>query len=226
MLHGQYTGARINVIRNAAERGSGLSLEANAKFYIVKYAIYVNLDAANTMIFTANSAYYGGAIHVDDDTNSGTCASYTKIECFFQVLALHSGGRFYRTQSMNFSQNHANVSGSTLYGGLLDRCAVSPLILLKYFTRGTHLDLVVMALLTLRMCPHLKSHIPQTSQFHLIQSECAFASMPIKTMTAATSITLRLKRDKHPHSQLLLSIRLANQLVQPSKPPSTSLRVV
>ena len=27
---------------------------------------------------------------------------------------------------MHFSQNHANISGSTLYGGLLDRCAVSP----------------------------------------------------------------------------------------------------
>ena len=25
-----------------------------------------------------------------------------------------------------FSQNYANISGSTLYGGLLDRCAVSP----------------------------------------------------------------------------------------------------
>jgi hypothetical protein len=29
-------------------------------------------------------------------------------------------------QSMHFSQNHANISGSTLDGGLLDRCAVSP----------------------------------------------------------------------------------------------------
>jgi hypothetical protein len=27
---------------------------------------------------------------------------------------------------MHFSQNHANISGSTLYGGLLDRCTVSP----------------------------------------------------------------------------------------------------
>ena len=29
------------------------------------------------------------------------------------------------TQCMYFSQNYANTSGSTLYGGLLDRCAVS-----------------------------------------------------------------------------------------------------
>ena len=26
---------------------------------------------------------------------------------------------------MHFSQNHASISGSTLYGGLLDRCAVN-----------------------------------------------------------------------------------------------------
>ena len=68
---------------------------------------------------------------MDDDTNSGTCASGTETECFFQVLGFYSVENGYyrtriKTQSMHFSQNHANISGSTLYGGLLDRCAVSP----------------------------------------------------------------------------------------------------
>ena len=64
---------------------------------------------------------------MDDDTNSGTCASSTETECFFQVLALYSHEHPHlSTQSMHFSQNHANISGSILYGGLLDRCAVSP----------------------------------------------------------------------------------------------------
>ena len=123
-----YTGARINITGNAAERGGGLSLEANAKLYILKYdhiSIYHD-DDTTTAIFTANSADYGGAIHVDDNTNSGTCASNTQTECFFQVLALYNSGGALRTQSMHFSQNNANISGSTLYGGLLDRCAVSP----------------------------------------------------------------------------------------------------
>ena len=125
IANGQYTGARINFTENAAERGGGLSLEANAKLYILKYDYNFYTTA-----FTANSADYGGAIHVDDDTNSGTCASSTETECFFQVLALHNiinleHSRF-RIRSMHFSQNHANISGSTLYGGLLDRCAVSP----------------------------------------------------------------------------------------------------
>ena len=33
----QYTGIRINFTGNAAEQGGGLSLEANAKLYILKY---------------------------------------------------------------------------------------------------------------------------------------------------------------------------------------------
>ena len=28
-------------------------------------------------------------MQVDDDTNSGICASSSKVECFFQVLAVH-----------------------------------------------------------------------------------------------------------------------------------------
>ena len=134
-----YTGARINITGNTAERGGGLSLEINAKLYILKYDGDYNDDDDNdfnTTTFTANSADYGGAIHVDDDTNSGTCASNTEAECFFQVLALYIKGprSICMIQSMHFSQNHANISGSTLYGGLLDRCAVSPFaeVFIKY----------------------------------------------------------------------------------------------
>ena len=123
----QYIGTRIIFINNKAERGGGLSLEANAKLYVLKYDVifYYFIDT-NTTIFIANKADYGGAVYVDDDTNSGTCASDPKTECFFQVLAIHSGppGNF-KTQSIYFSQNYANIAGSTLYGGLLDRCAVS-----------------------------------------------------------------------------------------------------
>lgn len=43
---------------------------------------------------------------------------------------------------------------------------------------------------------------------------------------APTQVRLRLKREKLSHSRLLLLIRLANQLVQQSKPPFSSLRVV
>ena len=136
LLQIDYIGTRINFTNNTAERGGGLSLEANAKLYVLKYDVirydyyYYNdrysIDT-NTTIFTANKADYGGAVYVDDDTNSGTCVSDPKTECFFQVLAIHSReGDDLTTQSIYFSQNYANIEGSTLYGGLLDRCAVSP----------------------------------------------------------------------------------------------------
>ena len=125
-----YTGTRINFTRNLARIGGGLSLDANANFYILKYdwiSIHDSHDT-NTTIFTANKADYGGAVYVDDDTDSGTCISDLKTECFLQVLASNNfifSNKYLKTQSIYFSQNHANISGSTLYGGLLDRCAVS-----------------------------------------------------------------------------------------------------
>ena len=125
-LYVEYTGSILNFTRNVAEKGGGLSLEANAKLYVLKYdAIPIRTtNDTNTTFFTANIADYGGAVHVDDDTNSGTCAS--KTECFFQVLAIHGEkGEGLVTQSMYFSQNNATTSGPTLFGGLLDRCAVS-----------------------------------------------------------------------------------------------------
>ena len=125
---GLYTGTRINFTKNAAIRGGGLSLEANAKLYILKY-FWIQFNTrhdTNATMFTANEADYGGAVYVDDDTNSGTCASESKTECFLQVLAVHGKeNKDLKTQSIYFSQNYANISGSTLYGGLLDRCAVS-----------------------------------------------------------------------------------------------------
>ena len=127
----QYSGTRINFTNNVAMFGGGLSLEANAKLYILKYTKVkkgYNLDT-NATIFTANSAEYGGAVYVDDDANSG-CASDPKTECFFQVLAMYDIDVSYDpclvTKSLYFSKNYANISGSTLYGGLLDRCALNP----------------------------------------------------------------------------------------------------
>ena len=70
-------------------------MEANAKFYILKYDginyfdIHYLFNTNTAAIFIANKADYGEAVYVDDDTNSGTCASDPKTECFIQVLAVH-----------------------------------------------------------------------------------------------------------------------------------------
>ena len=130
-----YAGAIFNFTTNVAAMGGGLYLEANAKFYILKYS-YVTLTdeyCINMTIFTANTASYGGAIYVDDGTNPGTCDSSSETDCFFQVLAVHGQKRVgLRTQSIYFLQNQANISGSTLYGRLLDRCAVSQFAEVRY----------------------------------------------------------------------------------------------
>ena len=64
---------------------------------------------------------YGGAVYVDDDTDSGTCASTSsevtsqRAECFLQVLAHHTlrTSNIYLVHYL-FSQNFANISGSIL----------------------------------------------------------------------------------------------------------------
>ena len=90
--------ATLYFANNVAQMGGGLSLEANAKLYVLKYQyggiwegttfLYPQTD---TIIFSANRADYGGAVYVDDDTNSGTCSGDPKIECFFQVLLYIEG---------------------------------------------------------------------------------------------------------------------------------------
>ena len=66
--------------KNAAKFEGELSLEANAKLNILKYDPIHDciFSDTNTTFFTGNSADYGGAVYVDDDTISGTCAIVTQ----------------------------------------------------------------------------------------------------------------------------------------------------
>ena len=88
----KYTGTKLNLTGNVAKLGGGMSMETNTKLSILKYnRLYYEspYNDANTIIFTANRADYGGALYVDDGTYSGTCASKPKRNCFFQVLAMY-----------------------------------------------------------------------------------------------------------------------------------------
>ena len=123
----------LMLVLELARFGGGLSLQSNAKLYILKYEpTSIDYESnINMVAFIANSAEYGGAIYVDDDTISGVYTSDPKTEYFLQELALYD---IYlvvpvQTQSIYFSENCAllSTSGSTLYGGMLDRCAVSQL---------------------------------------------------------------------------------------------------
>ena len=139
------------VTENSARLGGGMYLEVNTKLYVLKSMVsyhygdyyceagvnnyYGNCSNIYTIGFNGNSAEYGGALFVADDTNSGiTCTSLsfrvhtTVTECFLQSLALYS--EYYNFPEIQitaiiFEDNEAD-RGSNIYGGLLDRCTVSP----------------------------------------------------------------------------------------------------
>ena len=115
---------------------------ANTKLYVIKWKpectniqtrCYSSPDTWLRLHFINNSADYGGALYVADDTNSGACTSVpfsaqsTVGECFFQALALYNYPFAYlNVRNLHFTNNLAREAGETLFGGLLDRCTVSP----------------------------------------------------------------------------------------------------
>lgn len=133
----QHQQQSLNLVHNVASTGGGLHLESNAKLYIWKYGYQLRNNTYNVVVFENNSVDFGGAIFVADSTNIGTCENkihaVTKakntgaIECFFQVLDLQLVmDPEYNLVGVAFEHNHAVYSGSTLFGGLLDRCIANP----------------------------------------------------------------------------------------------------
>ena len=119
-VHQQWTLLFIN--NKAEEYGGGLHLGINPKLYILKpqRSLY---DDEYLLTFRDNYASFGGAIYVDDATNSGACSPDS--ECFFQALALYLDFPSH-TGNILFSGNTASEQGANLFGGLLDRCIPSP----------------------------------------------------------------------------------------------------
>lgn len=102
-----------NFTDNEAENGGGVSLESNTK-------IFGNSAQKDVLSFMSNSAKnHGGALFVDDETTPDLCAAVITrnksptTECFTAASVSYA-----------FSNNYASVSGSNLFGGLLDRCIV------------------------------------------------------------------------------------------------------
>ena len=126
---------------NHANKGGGMYLTLNSKLQIVKTAtecvignhcLVRDLNKWKRLEFAYNSAEYGGALFVSDETTSSTCnsipfrAKFGFGECFFQSFALHP---LYEDNlnllNIYFNNNTATIAGKSLYGGLLDRCTVS-----------------------------------------------------------------------------------------------------
>ena len=151
-------GSQTYFAGNDAIQGGGMCLESSAKVYLLKtemeclesYNFFgtckVNTSSWITLHLHSNTANYGGAVYVADDTNSATCyvtpfsdKTTVSSECFIQSLALYKIGSiginlprpaFIRknipTINTYMTNNSATVAGDVLYGGLLDRCKASP----------------------------------------------------------------------------------------------------
>ena len=132
-----YSGARLVLIRNMATNfGGGICFENNAKFKIFN-VIGPRCKSTHAVLFDGNAATYGGALYVADDTISGTCSASNSdsivTECFFQTSNVEKVTLYDPTIKQptlpihtEFTNNHALVRGSNLFGGLLDRCTQSP----------------------------------------------------------------------------------------------------
>ena len=123
-----YAGAISFELNVAEECGGGAFFETGSKIYILRYG-------PDTVQYIENTADYGGAVYVADDTNIGMCSSgqkhtltaATQSECFFQLLSVtkptNNSGII--TDAFCFKENRANYLGADLFGGLLDRCTVN-----------------------------------------------------------------------------------------------------
>ena len=117
----------VHIANNEATNGGGVSLERYAK---LKPSDSAGNDSVPTVNFVSNRAsQYGGALYVDDETNPDMCAAgamqntKSTTECFLASVFI------------NFSENSADVYGSNLFGGLLDRCTVD-----TELSRGNEMD--------------------------------------------------------------------------------------
>ena len=115
----------LQILQNTARNGGGMYLEVNPRLIIVKSVASFSKEIENLVNFEGNTAQYGGAIYVADDTNSAACVSGV-IDCFIQTLEVHRiVSPALNVVNMFFSKNSGTKSGSNIFGGLLDRCLPS-----------------------------------------------------------------------------------------------------
>ena len=131
------TSSTINIIanhmalsQNNAKYGGGIYMQKNSMIVIKKNT--PQILPRYFLEFSGNAADYGGAVYVRDDTNSGVCASNSTASsegnCFLQTLRLYSSlssDIHPVLKSTSFTNNTARYRGSSVYGGLLDRCSMS-----------------------------------------------------------------------------------------------------
>ncbi len=122
---------QLKLAHNRAKYGGGMYLQ-NSLLIIQKNV--PQILPHYFLDFSENTADYGGAVFVNDDSNSGVCSNNSttrnEVNCFLQILRTYSLSDL-RNQSppailsASLSNNTARYGGNSIYGGLLDRCALS-----------------------------------------------------------------------------------------------------
>ena len=123
----------LSLKNNAANRGGGVYFEANSQLSILKSTDVDINTRLDTYINVANNIAYhsGGGFFVADETSVGICNRTTRHDtvsldsrCFLQNIDTFENSEV-QTQTLFMSNNSAMISGSNMYGGLLDRCTRS-----------------------------------------------------------------------------------------------------
>ena len=116
-----HTNSSLLLAENIARFGGGFYLEGTSKLNVY--------SSSSIIILRDNYAEEGAAIYVDDYTKVDTCyATPTNItpatECFLYILYPHNLSLSdTRTESILFHNSNTTAVTSTIFGGLLDRCA-------------------------------------------------------------------------------------------------------
>ena len=136
----------------AITNGGAMYLGQNSKIQIFKNKpdylwddnLHVRLD------FTSNSAEKGGAIYIAHNTNDGVLCQganreVNQAECFIQTLSIYIliNGTNITYINTFFTNNTALISGSDIYGELLDQCTLSlDAELFPFLTQGHGFDYI------------------------------------------------------------------------------------
>lgn len=112
----------LQVDHNKANLGGGLFFSSSTRLFM--YHLEPRPHNISTVL-VSNEAECGGAMYISDETYTVCNAepSLVDSECFFRISdSYENTGRL----QLIYQSNTANVSGSAIFGGLLDRCIVGP----------------------------------------------------------------------------------------------------
>ena len=124
---------------NNAHKGGGLYMESAAQLRVQKVRDYICAEETSrpSISFLSNSAQYGEAIYVADETYLDVCdgvhslktATNSHAHCFIQVFSNASNliaSKGNTKYNIEFSFSGTQITSTIIFGGLLDRCIPDP----------------------------------------------------------------------------------------------------